>query len=115
MGSAVSTYRWFSGEHNVDNDANTPDITFFSIVAVQNFRSNVVWCSIHLAHDVAFFSIMVSTTKINDFQRVVRLVNDYVFRLQITMNDILSMTISNGFQDLSGDLRGALFIKFCIS
>ena len=98
LGIAVAIYRWPSSEHNVNNDSNTPNITLLSIVTTQDFWSDVEWCSVHLAHDMAIFAIMVSSTKVNDFQRVVvRFVNDNILRFQITMNDVLSMAIRDGF------------------
>ena len=44
--------KWrFTTKHNIHNNPNWPYVTLCSITTFQNFRSNIVWCSIRFIHD----------------------------------------------------------------
>lgn len=85
---------WIATKQYVQYYSYTPQITFFVIVIIQYFWSNVIWSSKFLLH--LMFRIKYATcSKVNNgnLRILVIPIEKYILRLKITMHYVSLMTI----------------------
>ena len=103
---------WTSTKHDIQNDSDTPHVTHFCVIALQDLRCNIIWSAILLVHGVVFFVIVLRCAKVDNFNSAIVVHIDHnVFWLQISVSNVLSMTISDGLEDLFAEFSSFLFVE----
>lgn len=98
--------RWATAKHDVENDTDAPQITLLVVVAAEDFRGDVVRGTIHLAHLVRRLlrAIVMRGTKVDYLNAAAVLdIDQYVLRLQVTMCNVLTVTVCDCLQQLLED------------
>ena len=100
----LTVERWHAREENVSNDATGPDIALLVVVLVEDFRCDIIRRA-KLLVEVAVWIVDEGRAEINDLDLVVLLVllEQDILGLQITMHNVVLVTVVQSIQDLSED------------
>lgn len=108
---SASVERRVSTEKDVKDNANTPDIALVVVLALEDFRGDIVRRSIHLRH---IFGALLAQgcTKIDDFNVALLLrVDEDVLGLEVAMRDIVLVAVVDRLEKLTHDLCTLVFGK----
>lgn len=97
----------FSGEHDVKNDSERPNIALFifGILLFQNFWSNEKWSTIstfgQLLVKLCSIKFLAGESKINNFDFLIFILGDQnVLGFQIAMNNFVLVKVIDPYQNL---------------
>jgi len=95
--------RRLTTDHDVENDPNTPQVTLLIVASLKDLRRYIISCSIHLMHALLWVKQM-SGAKVYNFDSALLLgIYQNVFRFEVSVGDVLLMTVANCRQNLLGD------------
>jgi hypothetical protein len=97
----------FSGEHDIKNDPERPNITLFifGILLFQNLWSNEIWSTIstfgQLLVKLCSIKFLAGESKINNFDFLIFIIGDQnVLGFQIAMNNFVLVKVIDPYQNL---------------
>jgi hypothetical protein len=107
---AATSERRISGQKEVCDNPDSPDVARRRVGATNNFRGDRIRSADRFVLDVAVFK-MLGKTKVNEleFAPHVSVLKEEVFQLEITVNDSPLVTIADGAQHLLHEADAKLF------
>ena len=104
------TLEWqVATDKSVKKHTERPDVSFLTIGTVENFRSHIVGCSRHSCQILVGLGSF-GEAKVNQTHSVV-LRNHNIIGLNITMNNVLSVTMIDSLEQGLHVVGGSLFIE----
>ena len=93
--------RRITAQKNVQDDADTPQVTLLVVIVVEHLRSNVVWRAVLLLHLLAGIEhARRAEVDDGDLWIVLVFIHEQVLRLEVSMHNLPLMAIVDGRQDL---------------
>lgn len=104
-----------AAKHDVKDDTNTPHVALLVVVARKHFWGDVVGRSVDGMHLLAFFSVVVRSSKVDYLYGSLLVdVDEEVLRLEVTMSDVFAVAIGDCLQNLLGHM-GCLLLGELLS
>ena len=102
--SLFATKRWFSAKHDEHDNTHGPYIALCCVAALQNFRGNIIGCSIRLVHHLIRIYFLCQA-KVNQFYMavIVLFIQQEVLRLDITMANPIGVQVAQCVKRLLHD------------
>ena len=83
----IAIKRWRPTDHDVENDADGPDIDLGAGNALERFWSHIVWCSLDTDSLALGSRVGLGETEVNQAHHIVIIDHD-VLRLYVPMDDV---------------------------
>lgn len=82
-------------QQNVEDNTDTPDITFLIVLGIQHFRGDVVSCAICLSHFLLGVELLRSPEIDHLYLVVILRIHQNVLGLQVSVANVLLVTVSH--------------------